>query len=69
MSEKQTSNKFSKGFKSGLLLSLIFQLVTLIDFFAMASGEFGTRSFVHRFWDFGFPFSMFGGMYAVFLGD
>lgn len=35
----------------------------------MASGEFGTSSFVHRFWDFGFPFSMFSGMYAVFSGD
>ena len=69
MSENQTNNRFGKGFQFGLILFLVFQIVTLIDFVSMVTAEFGTSSFVHRFWDFGFPLSMFAGMFAAFSGD
>ncbi len=69
MSEKSKIERFKKGFKLGIMLTLIFQAVTLLDFLSMATAEFGTRVFVHRFWDFGFPFSMFSGMYASFFGE
>lgn len=68
MNESPKNNRFKKGFKFGLILSLIFQLITLVDFIALTTAELETRSFAHRFWDFGFPFSMLTGMYGIFSG-
>lgn len=69
MSKNLQIKDFKKGFGLGTVLFLIFQAVTLLDFLIMTIGNSGGSIIVHRWWDFGFPFSMSSSMYGVFPGN
>lgn len=70
MSNTQKNKGFKYGFKVGIILSLFAQSISFLSYF-LSLFNFGSRPgiVIHQFWDIGFPFSMYYGMYDLFHGD
>lgn len=70
MSKLPENKGFKYGFKIGIILFLLAQLISFLNYiFSVFRINTPPGVSVHGFWDIGFPFSMYYGMYDVFHGD
>jgi hypothetical protein len=70
MNNSVENKGFKRGFRTGIILSLFAQLFSFLSYvFSLLGRETHPDISVHGFWDIGFPFSMYYGMYDIFHGD
>lgn len=70
MNNSVENKGFRRGFETGIILSLFVQLFSFLNYlFFSINFENHSGAFIHSFWDIGFPFSMYYGMYDIFHGD
>lgn len=72
MSKFAANKTFKSGFNLGIILFLFAQVFSfLIYFISTITRTLKTPSgiSIHSFWDIGFPFSMYSGMYDIFHGE
>lgn len=69
MSKLLKNKVFRKGVFSGFVIFLLLQVISYLVYFISSIISFQSGVSTHGFWDIGFPFSMYYGMFSIFHGS
>jgi len=69
MSKLIKDKVFRKGVFSGFAIFLAVQIISYLVYLISSIINFQSGISIHVFWDIGFPFSMYYGMFSIFQGS